>query len=203
MLSWQGGESGGGTISLSCRYPEAPPTPALPLPTAPPKPMSQGPPCPHFIQGETEALSALAGQELQCRNLTGFQPAWPGAAPANKSSGLAAARGAPHRQGAARARGRLRDGLCPREAVSRTGSAAQRGPGQPRGPRAAARSRPLHRLPSVLSYRRTGFLFICRGLAQGSLQSFPFAGSLSSSSARGDPCATAQASLHHQLHPLP
>lgn len=188
-----------------CRYPEAPPIPALPLPTPPPKPMSQGPPCPHFIQGETEALSGLAGRELQCRESNRFPASLAGSWHLEtKAVGSRAARGATHRQGAARARGRLRDGLCPGEAASRTRLLRPAdGSSQPGGTRAAARSRPLHRLPSRLSYRRTGFLFICLALAQGSLQSFPFAGSLSSSSAHRDPCATAQPSLHRQLHPPP
>lgn len=127
-------------------------------------------------------------------NLTGFLPASAGSWHLQtKAAGWRAARGAAHRQGAARARGRRPDGLCPGEAASRTRLLRPAGgPSQPRGPRAASRNRPLHRLPSLLSYRRTGFLFLCRGLAQRSLQSFAFAGSLSSSSAHRDPCAAAQ-----------
>lgn len=72
-------------------------------------------------------MRGLAGHELQCRNPTGFQPASAGSWHLQtKAAGSRAARGATHRQGAARARGRRPDGLCPGEAASRTGSSARR-----------------------------------------------------------------------------
>ena len=75
-------------------YPEAPPFPALPLPTPPPKPMSPGPPCPHFIWGETEALERACRPRTAVPESNRFPASLGGElAPANKGSWVAGCAG--------------------------------------------------------------------------------------------------------------
>ena len=199
VLSWWGAWGrNGGQEGL-----KKPPVPLIqkhrhslrfPSPLPPPKPMSPGPPCPHFIWGETEALERACRPRTAVPESNRFPASLGGElAPANKGSWVAGCAGSHSPPG-----GSARPRTPPGRPLSGRGRFPHRllrpagGLSQPRGPRASSWNLLLHRLPSLLSYRRTGFLFICRGLAQISLQSFPFADSLSSSTAHRDPCDAAQ-----------